>query len=477
MVLTDEISTSAPQFDAISLFTKTQTKAASINEIDNYAALGSLKALSPSNTKESAPLYIIAVLDKSSSMASARKIDMLKETMIKLIGKLRACDKLGIVSYSNSVDIDLAPLNMDEEGILKAKATVNELTPRGCTNLSGGLLEGLRLIPKDLPDGTVVTTLLLTDGLANVGLKSTSGITEMITHLWEKSDGPKRSTVYTFGYGNDHDAAMLKGIATATEGMYYYIENEDKIADSFADVLGGLFSVVAQNITITIEAQNGAKITDVITEYSYTTVEPSIKYRIQLADIQSEESRDIPITFSLPACETGEFSFAKFEIDYFDVLTQKSESRTSTISVNRLPVEELPEEIADATIEQHIDRITTCRKLKEAQELAEKNNLEGARTVLSSQLSTLRSRATSNEPLMARLSCDVMTTLSNFSTETTFKSKGSKVASNNYLMHAKQRAAPQCHKMEKKASYTYVTKKRVSSLNSFHNRTDTIDTE
>ena len=465
MVLTDETSTSA-QFDAISILTKTQTKAANINEIENFTGLTSLKAALPPTSKDSAPLFIIAVLDKSSSM-NGNKISMLKQTMTRLISKLRSCDRLGIVTYANSVAVDLLPSFMTEEGISLATDKVAKIHPSGCTNLSSGLLEGLRLIPQDLPDGTVVTTLLLTDGLANIGIRDTPSIVQMMQHLWAKSDAPKRSTVYTFGYGEDHDATMLKGIADATEGMYYYIENEDKIADSFADVLGGLFSVVAQNITVTIEAINGAKITDLMTEYSYTTVEPSIKYRLQLADIQSEESRDFPISFSLPVAEVGECTFAKVEIDYFDVLAHKSETRTCSITVNRLPSDELPEEIFDPEIEQHIDRITTCRKLKEAQTLAEENHLEKARTLLDGQLKTLRARSTSSQPLNERLSEDLVSTLCSFSTERTFKSKGSKVASNNYLIHSKQRAAPQSHEMEKKSSLSYVNKKRISSLSHF----------
>ena len=38
------------------------------------------------------------------------------------------------------------------------------------------------------------------------------------------------ASVYTFGFGDDHDPDMLKAISDAGNGMYYFIENEDKVA-------------------------------------------------------------------------------------------------------------------------------------------------------------------------------------------------------------------------------------------------------
>ena len=46
------------------------------------------------------------------------------------------------------------------------------------------------------------------------------------------------ATVYTFGFGSDHDASMLTAISEAGNGMYYYIENEDKVC------LGSLFPTI-----------------------------------------------------------------------------------------------------------------------------------------------------------------------------------------------------------------------------------------
>ena len=36
-------------------------------------------------------------------------------------------------------------------------------------------------------------------------------------------------TVYTFGFGADHDARMLEALSTEGGGVYYYIDSADKV--------------------------------------------------------------------------------------------------------------------------------------------------------------------------------------------------------------------------------------------------------
>ncbi len=37
-------------------------------------------------------------------------------------------------------------------------------------------------------------------------------------------------TVYTFGFGSDHDASMLEAISTQGGGVYYYIDSNEKVS-------------------------------------------------------------------------------------------------------------------------------------------------------------------------------------------------------------------------------------------------------
>ena len=55
----------------------------------------------------------------------------------------------------------------------------------------------------------------------------------------------RQVSVFTVGYGGEHDADLLQGVSEAGNGLFYYIDNADSIPESFCDCLGGLLSVAA----------------------------------------------------------------------------------------------------------------------------------------------------------------------------------------------------------------------------------------
>lgn len=52
-------------------------------------------------------------------------------------------------------------------------------------------------------------------------------------------------TIYTFGYGNDHDPKLMQKIANSKGGGFYYIKDLNEVNVAFGDAVGGLMSCVA----------------------------------------------------------------------------------------------------------------------------------------------------------------------------------------------------------------------------------------
>eukprot|EP01023_Acetabularia_acetabulum_P058104 TRINITY_DN68117_c0_g1_i1.p2 TRINITY_DN68117_c0_g1~~TRINITY_DN68117_c0_g1_i1.p2 ORF type:complete len:168 (+),score=15.10 TRINITY_DN68117_c0_g1_i1:24-506(+) len=156
---------------------------------------------------------------------SGTKMTMLKDTMRRLIVKLRPMDTLTIVAYDTNVSVLLRPTLMTEDNASTATKIIDDLAVGSSTNLSGGLIEGLNCVPSDLPQSTVVSTLLLTDGHANHGVTQADQIISLMNHTWDKDGGPAKSAVYTFGYGSDHSSQLLRDISEAGNGIYYYFQD------------------------------------------------------------------------------------------------------------------------------------------------------------------------------------------------------------------------------------------------------------
>lgn len=450
--------TSSP---SVSIYARNQQQAYGL-EGGDLVSLITLKASPLPTDKAPAPLFLVTVLDKSGSM-SGSKMEMMKDTMRRLVAKLRPMDSLTMVMYDTNVSVLLPPTLMDESNAEKAIELIDSLRVGSSTNLSGGLIEGLNCIPSNLPKSTVISTLLLTDGHANYGATKAEQIIELMNHTWNKEDAPAKSAVYTFGYGSDHCSQLLKDIADAGNGMYYYIENGDRIADCFADVLGGLLSVMAQNLAITIESMDeNVKIKDVLTEYSSTIISEGKKVRVSLSDIQSDESRDIPIRLVLnDTSSKGDLRLLKVSLECYDSIAEKIHTESLSLSIPR--VQELTDEqkSIDIEIDGHINRVETCEILKQVKELGDKNQCEKAREIIDEQINKIKNSVSAELPLCIRLVKDLQLAKDSMKSFQQFTSEGAHRISNFSASHSRQRAAPQGYEMEFDG-FTYVNDSRMT---------------
>lgn len=93
---------------------------------------------------------------------------------------------------------------------------------------------------------------LFTDGQANEGITNAVTLANAIqSNLANFGPAVK---IHTFGFGEDHDPGFLGKISEASGGDYYYVKSEEDIPAAFADALGGMLSVSAQNVELTITA-------------------------------------------------------------------------------------------------------------------------------------------------------------------------------------------------------------------------------
>jgi hypothetical protein len=61
-------------------------------------------------------------------------------------------------------------------------------------------------------------------------------------------------TIKTFGFGRDVCPKIMSEIAHMKEGQFYFVPDLDKIDECFVEALGGLVSVVANNVRIFVKS-------------------------------------------------------------------------------------------------------------------------------------------------------------------------------------------------------------------------------
>lgn len=111
------------------------------------------------------PINVVFVLDISSSMSGADKMELMKYSLYQLTDMLRPQDKIGIVTYSSKTSVLLrSTTGEDKEEI---KETVRKLRPGGYTAGGAGIKAGYKLVDRAKIDGGVNHVIVITDGAFN----------------------------------------------------------------------------------------------------------------------------------------------------------------------------------------------------------------------------------------------------------------------------------------------------------------------
>lgn len=203
--------------------------------------------------KKSTPLNLALVIDCSGSM-SGSKLEQAKLAAEQVFSLMRPKDSVSLVAYNDLVKVlaeadDITPAVCGE--LITA---VNQMRSGGSTNLSGGWLQGCECVARRQSDGKVNRTLLLTDGLANVGITSES---ELSLHAAEIFD--RGVATSTFGIGSGYNELLLERMANHGGGNYYFIESADQIPGLLMEEFHDLAAITIKNTVLEVNLPDGVK--------------------------------------------------------------------------------------------------------------------------------------------------------------------------------------------------------------------------
>jgi Ca-activated chloride channel family protein len=107
------------------------------------------------------PLNLCLVLDVSTSM-QGEKLEILKETALQLVRRLRPQDTFSLVAFSDRAQVYVPPTQGSEAR--RAESKIHMLQAGGGTEIFRGLEAGVQEIRRSLRPGTSNHVILLTDG-------------------------------------------------------------------------------------------------------------------------------------------------------------------------------------------------------------------------------------------------------------------------------------------------------------------------
>src|SRR4051795_2107082 len=242
------------------------------------------------------PVNLAMVVDRSGSM-SGEKLRVAKAAVEEAIGRLQPNDQFSVVVYDDVVDVVCASTPASGEGRRGAIDRLRAIEARGSTNLAEGWLRGCEQVAAYLATAGVNRCLLLTDGLANVGITAPDELTRHARELRARG-----VSTTTFGVGNDFDETLLTALADAGGGHFYYIADAPQIRDAITSEVGETLELVARGVTLEVTARDDIRV-EPISPYK-SSVHGNRTF-VSVGDLASEQSVSVVLRMSFPYGDIG----------------------------------------------------------------------------------------------------------------------------------------------------------------------------
>lgn len=269
------------------------------------------QASSPALQTSRAPVDLVTVLDVSGSMAGT-KLALLKRAMGFVIQNLGPSDRLSVVAFSSTARRLFHLRRMSESGRQQALQAVNSLVSSGGTNIAEGLRKGAKVIEERKEKNPVCSIILLSDGQDTYTVSTGGGggahqsrpdYRSLLPYSIRGGTTGHRIPVHAFGFGTDHDSASMHSISETSGGTFSFIEAEGVIQDAFAQCIGGLLSVVVQEMHVEVDCVHPGVRLGTIKSGSYASRVADDRRRglINVGDLYADEERDFLVSINVPA--------------------------------------------------------------------------------------------------------------------------------------------------------------------------------
>lgn len=231
-----------------------------------------VKVGSPADLPAKEPVRMVLILDVSGSMSGA--MPLLREATLGVARRLSAEDQLTIVTYSNDARMVFSGNPVNDAAALEA--AVGRIGPEGGTNIGSGLelakqlMAGEIELPGDCDgvpkrsgavqkDGRLPRVLLLTDGLANQGITTSEGLSQLVSAI--RAQG---APVSCMGLGSSYNEQLLAQLSDVGGGRYHYVDQAQALERVYAAELDQARRTVAQSAKLRLEAAPGMRVAEVV---------------------------------------------------------------------------------------------------------------------------------------------------------------------------------------------------------------------
>jgi len=350
---------------------------------------------SDGETEERQPMDIVVVIDVSGSM-QGDKIRQVQDATRFIVEQADQKDRLSLVAFNSNATRALRLRKMSAEGKNEAHVATLRLAAGGGTSIAAGLDMAVSVIERRRQRNKISSILLLTDGQDASTRNRLPDLVQRAAHA--------NCSIYAFGFGRDHDAALLSEIAEQAHAPFTYIEETERIREAFAGAVGGLSSIVAQNVQLTLKCHVPLKHIHTNFPVQRTTHEAVVT----IPDMFALERRDILVELAVPASGSESIQIALLEASsrYNDLLGNRIVRTEPVVMEAQCSEEPQPEDEPDGEVSAQRERVEVMRALQDAAQASDEGNFDQALHVIEAcdtRMKSARYRSPANDVLVQEL--------------------------------------------------------------------------
>ncbi|KAL2548923.1 Zinc finger (C3HC4-type RING finger) family protein [Forsythia ovata] len=415
-----------------------------------------------------APIDLVAVLDVSGSMGGS-KLRLLKRAVHFVVDNLGPPDRLSIVCFSSDAQRIFPLRRMTDNGREDAKMAVDSLEAIGSTNIVEGLNKGVQVLEERRQQNPVASIIFLSDGqdtcfhdslfLTSPQPRQAPGYLHLLPgSICPRNRGTQDQVpqqtfpVHAFGFGSDHDPIAMHAISDESGGTFSFIESYEMVQDAFASCIGGLLSVVNQELQIIVRsASNGVEIKSISCgRYANEISDQGCRGIINVGDLYADEEKEFLINLSVPVLQgagdeegEGKTSLLDIVCSYRDIVSkERVRVDGDLVEIRRPKVVSPPDMVVNLEVDRQRNRLWAAEGIAEAQRMAETGNFTGAQSLLSNRRTTLLTSASgqAGDSLCMWLESELKETEKRMGSQQLYERAGRAYALSGMNSHAYQRA-------------------------------------
>jgi hypothetical protein len=390
-------------------------------------------------SKTKASIDLICVLDKSGSM-EGDKIRLLIDSFNNIMEFLGENDRMSVIIFESHARRLTPLLKMNDKGKAITLNALKSVSADGGTSIASGLKKALQVIKQRRIANSVTSVLILSDGLD-------SGATTGCKTLLQDNPDIGTFTMNTFGYGNDHDPQLMSGLAQLRDGSFYFIDKLDTVDEVFVDCLGGLVSVVAKDLKISVKTNNKDEFLPGINFIKAFGVAGFWKlnsntntYNAELMQMITGKNYSYVFEVEIPKLVDPDIPARSFlvgeaELTFKDLI---GESYKKTCQCDITFVEEESKEVERQVLIEYY-RVKTAEVTERANSMSSRNDFDGAKKVLQDFKLEMQVSSVSNEQVIKNLIKDLEASIVNVKPEV-YHVKGKHELCENYVANMNKKS-------------------------------------